>query len=118
MTPARPSTSRYALAAAGFAAIGASVCCVVPLVFVLLGIGGAWMARLTAFDVWRPWFTAATIVCLLAAFWALYRPAVQCATGGACADPRRLRAQRRWLWIATGAIALLLLFPYYIGWFL
>lgn len=118
MDPARPSTSRYAIAAAGVAAVGASVCCVVPLVFVLLGIGGAWMVRLTAFDVWRPWFTAATLVCLLAAFWVVYRPANACATGVACADPRRLRRQRRVLWLATGAIAALLLFPYYIGWFL
>jgi mercuric ion transport protein len=29
-----------------------------------------------------------------------------------------VRRRRRWLWIATGLIALLLLFPYYIGWFL
>ena len=42
----------------------------------------------------------------------------RCRIDGACVDPSRLRRRRRWLWIATGLIALLLLFPYYIGWFL
>jgi mercuric ion transport protein len=28
-----------------------------------------------------------------------------------------LRRRRRWLWIATFVIALLLLFPYYVPWF-
>ena len=94
------------------------MCCVVPLVLVLLGISGAWIANLTALDAWRPWFSAATLVCLGWAFWMLYGPASRCRIDGACVDPSRLRRRRRWLWIATGLIAPLLLFPYYIGWFL
>jgi len=37
--------------------------------------------------------------------------------GRTCADPRVLRRRRRLLWITVAAIALLLLFPYYITWF-
>ena len=59
-----PQSSLPALLGAAVAAIGASVCCVVPLVLVLLGISGAWIAYLTALDAWRPWFSAATLVCL------------------------------------------------------
>jgi mercuric ion transport protein len=69
------------------AAIGASVCCVVPLVLVLMGISGAWIANLTALDAWRPWFSAATLVCLGWAFWMLYGPAARCRTDGACVEP-------------------------------
>jgi mercuric ion transport protein len=107
-----------ALLGAGVAALAASICCVLPLLLVLAGIGGAWISNLTALDAWRPWFAAMTILCLAWAFWALYGPASRCQTDGACADPRQLRQRRRWLWIATIGIALLLLFPYYIHWFL
>jgi mercuric ion transport protein len=115
----RPAQSSLpALLGAAAAAIGASVCCVVPLVLVLLGISGAWIASLTALDAWRPWFSAATLLCLGWAFWMLYGPASRCRSDGTCVDPTQLRRRRRGLWIATGLIALLLLFPYYIGWFL
>jgi mercuric ion transport protein len=114
-----PGTSfRPALAGAALAAIGASVCCVVPLVLVLLGISGTWIAQLTALDAWRPWFSAATLACLGVAFWTLQRAATRCDTDGTCADPVMLRRRRRTLAIVTVLIALLLLFPYYVGWFL
>ena len=44
------------LVAGALAAIGASVCCVGPLVLLALGIGGAWIANLTALEPLRPWF--------------------------------------------------------------
>lgn len=116
VTPVKASSP--AIAGAILAAIGASVCCVVPLVLVLLGISGAWIGSLTALDAWRPWFIAITLLCLAFAFWLLYRPQTRCATEGACADPRLLQRQRRWLWIVTLLIGLLLLFPYYVGWLL
>jgi mercuric ion transport protein len=111
-------TSILAIAGASLAAIGASICCVVPLVLVLMGISGAWIANLTALDRWRPWFTAATVLCLVVAFWQLYGPTSRCRIDGSCVEPRTLAQRRRWLWVATAVIALLLLFPYYIVWFL
>jgi mercuric ion transport protein len=114
----RPTRSLPAVLAASLAAIGASVCCVVPLILALTGISGAWIANLTALDVWRPWFTAATLACLALAYWTLYGPASRCRTDGECVEARVLRRRRAWLGVATVLIALLLLFPYYIGWFL
>lgn len=118
MSATPPKSSLAAIVGAGLAAIGASVCCVVPLVLVLTGISGAWIANLTALDTWRPWFSALTLLCLGIAFWMLYGPASRCQADGTCMDPRVLRRRRGWLWLATALIALLLLFPYYIGWFL
>lgn len=111
-------SSLAALLGAVAAAIGASVCCVVPLLLVLAGISGAWIVNLTELEAWRPWFSAITLLCLAWAFWMLYGPASHCRIEGVCVDPRQLRRRRRWLWIATVLISLLLLFPYYIGWFL
>ena len=88
------------------------------LALVLLGISGAWIAHLTALDPWRPWFIAATLLCLGLAFWTLYGPSSHCRTEGVCIDPAILRRRRFWLWTATVLITLLLLFPYLIGWFL
>jgi len=118
MTQNSARSSLPALLGAIATAVGASVCCVLPLVLVLLGISGAWIANLTALDTWRPWFSIATLLCLAWAFWTSYSPASRCHTDGTCVDPARLRRRRRWLWIATVLIVLLLLFPHYIGWFL
>ena len=118
MSRTLPKSPLTALVGAGLATLGASVCCVVPLVLVLLGISGAWISTLTALDPLRPWFSAAAVLSLAVAFWMLYRPAAQCGVDGSCIEPGTLRRRRRWLWFATAIIALLLLFPYYIVWIL
>ena len=47
------------LAAGALAAIGASICCVGPLVLLLMGIG--WVATLAALEPMRPFFMGATL---------------------------------------------------------
>lgn len=118
MSHTQPKSPVAVLVGAGLATLGASVCCVVPLVLVLLGISGAWIGTLTALDPLRPWFGAAAVLSLAVAFWMVYRPAAQCGVDGRCIEPGTLRRRRRWLWLATAIIALLLLFPYYIVWIL
>lgn len=118
MTTLPAKSSLPAVIVALLAAIGASVCCVVPLILVLMGISGAWIAHLTALDPWRPWFVTATLFCLGLAFWMLYGPWSRCRTEGTCVEPTVLRRRRFWLWTATVLTVPLLLFPYFIGWFL
>src|SRR3546814_5484443 len=68
--PTNPGKSSVsAIVGASIAAVGASVCCVVPLALVLLGISGAWIGNLTALDPWRPWLSAAALLSLGLAFW-------------------------------------------------
>jgi mercuric ion transport protein len=115
-SPSR-SSPRWALLTGAAAAVGASLCCVVPLVLVSLGVSGAWLASLTALEPYRPLFATAALASLAIAAWRLYGPASRCEEGRSCADPRVLRRRRRLLWIAIAVIAPLLLFPYYITWF-
>lgn len=116
MTSHAENRRYWSLGTAWVAAIAASVCCVVPLVLVLLGISGAWISNVTALDAWRPWFTAITLLSLASAFWFNHR-ATRCAPEGACSDPGVARKRQVALWVATAGVTLLLLFPYYIGWF-
>ena len=102
-----------AILAASVAAIGASVCCVVPLVLVVLGISGAWIANLTALVV-----QCGRAGVLGLGLRSLYGPSSRCRADGECVDQSVLRHRRRWLWIATVVIVLLLLFPYYVPWLL
>ena len=71
--------------------MGASVCCVGPLVLLMLGIGGAWIGNLTAFEPYRPLFIGLTLLFLGLAVRRLYRVPQSCAPGATCADPQALR---------------------------
>jgi mercuric ion transport protein len=99
--------------AAGLAAIGASLCCVGPLVLIALGIGGTWISYLTALEPYRPIFVVITLVFLFFAFRKLYLLPRQCAPGDSCALPTTLRNQRIIFWLITIMLIALLTFPYY-----
>ena len=43
------------------AAIAASGCCIGPLVLAVLGVSGAWVGNLTAFEPYRPIFMTLTL---------------------------------------------------------
>jgi mercuric ion transport protein len=100
------------LVVGALAAIGASVCCVGPLVLLTLGIGGAWVANLTAFEPLRPWFIAATLVFLGLAFRRLYLQPQVCEPGAACADPIVMKRQRWSFWIVAVVLLALLSVPW------
>ena len=67
------------------AAITASLCCVVPLVLLTLGVGGAWVASLSVFEPLRPIFIAIALVMLILAWRKLYLPAC-CTADKVCAN--------------------------------
>lgn len=99
--------------AASLAAIGASVCCIGPLLLITLGIGGTWISYLTAFEPYQPVFVVITLVFLFLAFRKLYILPRQCADGDSCALPGVLRNQRIIFWVVTVLLIALLTFPYY-----
>lgn len=97
------------------AAVAASACCIGPVVFSLLG-AGALGAAATKLEVYRPWFLGLTLVLVGVAFYSAYRPAANesCAADGTC-TPGSKRAAKFMVWIAAALAALLITFPYYIG---
>jgi len=107
------SAGARSLIAGVIAALLASVCCVGPLVLVLLGVGGAWVASLTALEPYRPIFVVAALVALALAFRRLYLTPAACAPGTACAVPVGRRRQRLIFWIVVAPVAALLGFPWY-----
>ena len=106
------------LVAGVMAAIGASVCCVGPLVLLMLGIGGAWIAYLTALEPLRPWFIAATLLFLGLAFRRLYLQPQVCEPGALCAEPVVLKRQRWLFWFVAPVLLALLSVPWLAPYFL
>jgi mercuric ion transport protein len=100
--------AKRSLLAGTLAAIGASVCCVGPLVLLMLGVGGAWVGDLTSLEPYRPIFIGLTLLFLALAFGRLYLQPQVCVPGAACADPRTVRRQRVTFW-TVGALLLGLL---------
>ena len=99
------------LVAGALAAIGASVCCVGPLVLLTLGIGGAWVSNLTAVEPIRPFFIAAALLFVGFAFRRLYLAPRVCEPGTPCADPRTLTRQRLIFWLVAASLVALLALP-------
>ncbi len=104
-------TGRSSLAASVLAAIGASVCCVGPLVLLALGIGGTWVSGLTRMEPYRPVFIGLTLLFLGLAFRQLYLVPQTCAPDTSCAEPRTIRRQRLMFWVVAALLLGLLAVP-------
>ncbi len=100
------------------AAIGASLCCVAPLLLLSLGIGGAWISTLTALEPIRPFFFVAALVFIGLGYRKLYLIPESCDEGDACASPEVQQKQRMIFWIGSGLILVLLAFPWYAPFFM
>jgi mercuric ion transport protein len=101
------ATSMAGAIAASFLA---SLCCIGPLVFAALGIGGA--GALIVLERYRAHFTVATLAMLGAGFYFTYRRP-RAARGDACGCvPRSSRLGRALLWAATALAIGIWSFPY------
>ena len=104
------------IAGAVFAAFASSLCCLGPLLFAALGIGGAGL--LARFEAYRPYFATLTVLLLATGYYVTYRrpqPAPASAAAGPACDcelPKVNRFGRVMLWIATAVAAGFLAFPY------
>ncbi len=106
----RPDTARKSgLAAAVLSAVAASACCVGPLVFATLGLGGAGV--LVAMEPLRPLFAFVTVSVLVVGFYVTYRPRVADGEDCGCERPRTHRTGRWMLWATTAFAVLALVSP-------
>ncbi len=115
-----PAIGNGLLAAAGIiAAIGASSCCVVPLLLFALGVSGAWISNLTALAPYQPVFVSVAIAFLALGFGRVYRrPKTDCVEGSYCARPVPSRIAKVSLWVAAGLVIVAVAFPYIARFFL
>ncbi len=96
-----PFNAKIALAGGVLASIGASACCVGPLLLLSLGIGGAWIGNLTVLERYRPVFIVLVLLFLGLAYRTLYLLPQKCDSEAECAADRTKRAQRLIFWIVA-----------------
>ncbi len=108
---------RWAAVGAVLAGLGASLCCVGPLLFVTFGVGAG---LASTFEPLRPVFTALLVVALGIGFYIVYgrrsgahTADARCAPGDACAVPRNRTREKVILWTATVLAIVLWSFTYW-----
>lgn len=115
MGPPQAAARAGILGAVG-GAILASACCLGPLAFAALGIGGAGL--LVKLEPYRPVFGTLTLGLLAVGFFFAYRtPKLVEGDDCDCEHPSSNRAGRIGVWAATALVLLLLLSPNLIEWF-
>lgn len=100
------------------AAIGASVCCVGPLLLLSLGVSGAWISSLASFEPVRPVFIILTLVFIGLSYRKLYLIPNNCEEDESCASPDGQKKQKLTFWVGSILILLLLAFPWYAPYFM
>ena len=70
MATSEQNRSKWGMMAAVGTGLLASACCIVPLLLVTLGVGGAWVSSFTALEPFRPFFIGVAVVFLS---WAAFR---------------------------------------------
>jgi mercuric transport protein len=113
--PAPDPGARRGLAVALGAAVAASACCTVPLLLVSLGVGGAWVGSLTAFEPFRPLFVALAVLALGYVGWREWRAARLAGSGVDCdCEDEAVAPRTRRAVLGVGALAavLVLASPY------
>ena len=81
----------------------------VPLLFVTLGISGAWIGNLTALEPYKPYFTGIALIFIGLGFRQVYfkaKPA--CVEGSYCAKPQSAVIAKTALWLSTVIVLLAL----------
>ena len=106
------SQARLIAAGGMLGALAASACCILPLVFVTVGISGAWIGNLTALSPYKPYFAAGTLALVGYGYYLVYvRPKQACADGS-CSRPLPGRVVKLSLLIATVLVVVALAFDY------
>lgn len=109
--PNTPS-AKSSLLMGALAAIGASACCVGPLVLVLLGVSGAWVSYLSMLEPYRPVFIGLTLLFIGLAFHKLYLMPQTCTPNTPCSDIHVRKRQRLLFWIVSLPLLGLLIAPW------
>jgi mercuric ion transport protein len=110
-------TGLVALLAGAVAALLASACCLGPWLLLALGLSGAWIGGLTAFEPYRPAFSTAALVALLFAWRKVWRSTAACDLGNTCAASRARYVPQVMFCVVAALTAVALGFPVIAPWF-
>lgn len=107
----KDKTQKATLAGSLVAGFLASICCIGPVVFAILGFSG--ITFIQKFEQYRNVFIAAAALLLAVGFYFTYRkkPPEECDPGSFCANPKSDRINKIVLWFATVLIAFFIFFP-------
>lgn len=92
--------------ATGLVAIVASSCCVLPIVFVGLGMGSVAAFLMPTLAVLRPYLLAAAVLAVVAAWVNYLRRRRACAVDAACANVGAASRMPIWLVLASSIVLL------------
>jgi mercuric ion transport protein len=111
--PSSPKRRGLLLGASVAAAIGASLCCILPILAAVTGAGA--IAAGVAFERWRPYLLGLTALLLVGGVLLTWRDKKACAVGSLCST----KPMSRWNYVALAMLAAgvvaLAAFPYYSG---
>jgi copper ion binding protein len=91
----------------------ASLCCIGPIVFAALGLGG--IGFMVSLEAYRPWFMGFTILFLAGAFYYTYRKREVACEDGSCKTESGSKWSKISLWTITVLAIFFMVFPY-INW--
>lgn len=96
-----------------FAAVASSLCCVLPLVAIVFGLGAFGAA--SAFETLRPYLLVLAFTALAFSFYRVYLRREKCAEGESCATKPVNKLNQIFLWSGLVLITAFALAPYYTG---
>jgi mercuric ion transport protein len=118
---AKPTEAGNKVATVGslFGALAMTSCCILPLVLVSFGVGGVWIAQLTALYAYK-WYTFTAASAFIGyGFWKVHQAeAGECRDGTSCARPVNRKVMKFSLWLATIVTLIAMIFPYVTPYFL
>ncbi|NNE98676.1 MAG: hypothetical protein HKN25_06615 [Pyrinomonadaceae bacterium] len=104
--------SRYwFVGSALFAAIISSLCCILPVLSIVLGVGAFGFATIS--ETLRPYLLVVAFLAVGFAFYQTYFRREECGEDGSCATKPIGRINQLFLWIAAIGIVAFALFPFY-----
>lgn len=95
------------------AAIASSLCCVLPLIAVIFGLGAFGAAAI--FETARPYMIGVAFAALAYGFYRVYFRREDCAEGESCATKPVSRINKIFLWVGAVVIVAFALSPSYLG---
>lgn len=109
----KESGERAFLGGAVVAAVAASLCCILPVVAIALGLGAFGIA--SVFESLRPYLLVVVGLALAFCFYRIYFRREKCGEGQVCSAKPIGRFNQLLLWVATITVFAIAAFPYYSG---